>query len=1463
VKVNLPSIAKENDIVAAMLRKQQPSRKRSGAVALAESAPTPVVVPSAAAGSVLGRLRAIQPVDLVRKERFQQTTVRRCLEAPGRHVSQSQPTAYSLAITREHPRMMKNQFHTNRVEGVGRLTIVRFLNFTTGRPTTTHRVTGELQRQHESVAAMSNGTLNNSTSRFTVYREFLAKQPELLDPRTFAATCRLGAGADGSGPSVPPAIAAGTSEGAEAAMRKQREALVDLRRHQQSLLPENFALLQTRYEDAANECQLSVEDRKQYPFLGKEVINPNMPYCLIPTALGGPTSSQWDEFPAFGAHEFEGGSIVNGIERYMVTSDRPSYNRSMVTRKIVGKRTFVNVELRAEHTDMYRSTSTLNLQLTSWSKMQRNENLVLIPYVPDPVHLHELLRALGWTDDLENNVTVEDKIAAEMYRRARNYFAHLRTRPAARETATVVLAEAEEGEEREERQERQEVPLASTPESATQRTTKKQRVDPAARSLSTATAAEDHDDDEPVVDQEERDAATTARMLEIRRKMEAKERLNLAEMMHLVRISMPRSEVVLAKHRLWQARKAEAARSLLQDPENEVEHVSEDDEEDVEDAAGDVNMADRDAPHRRRLLSRNGCGLRSCICAEIRRNAKAGDLNAARLQAFVTGAITRAKRKLRRRPGQLPCPISQEEALLSIASSVDDPGRQRKYMYPASSATVGEANGGAPKHARTHRAVHVPARPIGAVTVSTHEQKAKASDDRDRDQNANANANADADADEAAAAITGVHVTAEQKAQYCATFLAKQKMIHACRRTVLKECCPNVAILGESLGWSEEEICRRKADAILDMFWRGLLSLSRNEKEDDGTSQGVKNNDDVNMMLTGLCRQLFRKTQQGFSRLIVKRHDAGQVFPLREMQDVQSSKRLYKAYSTGVWSDGGSGPLAALGGMRRINKMKSGATQLRNIANRVTPINQLNRVMYKVNQRSKQTGQRQVNDVDGHKDPFFSPEGENAGIIAVLALLSHRSQGCDDSFLIRWLLRHSGMALLDGSVDLRLVNEMKGLGREGAETQASTTPGCDIFVGSQQLNGKHAHPKRLVHQFRLLRRARFFAGDISCRYEKRHNRIIFDTSAGRYMRPLFVGKRLLELNLKHGVDALDRMTWEDHLRNCTIEYLDTNEELTVCQSPDEFVARLASGEPVEYIVIHPVAMLCATTGLIPFGAHNMATRLQTMSGMWTQAMGMYSILYRLRFDSTAISFNLVYPERPLVLTLTEDVLDLGSYPMGQNANLCTGTWFGLGQDDSVIINGGSIGNGLHMAIGWATCSEEARSYGVSATGGFGGASSRTHNDFFCNPLLLPSQAQKDASYEWCDEDGHPLVGSNIPSQRAVIYGKVLPTQRMVAGAEDHQSGDAPATHRQTHYHDKSAVSNQKHCGIVDACITTTNHRGATLSKTHFMRWMPPEIGDKFCSRHGQKMSCGFIFPEWMMPYDYQGVRVDVSDTMYA
>jgi len=272
-----------------------------------------------------------------------------------------------------------------------------------------------------------------------------------------------------------------------------------------------------------------------------------------------------------------------------------------------------------------------------------------------------------------------------------------------------------------------------------------------------------------------------------------------------------------------------------------------------------------------------------------------------------------------------------------------------------------------------------------------------------------------------------------------------------------------------------------------------------------------------------------------------------------------------------------------------------------------------------------------------------------------------------------------------------------------------------------------------------------------------------------------------------------------------------------------------------------------------------------MSGMWQQVMGMYSKQYRMRFDTTAIGFNLVYPERPLISNLAEELLDLGSYAMGQNANLATGTWQGAGQDDSLIMNASSLALGLGLAMSLATCTDEERSYGISSTGGVGGASARINGDRFCKATSLHCQALRDATYEHIDEDGLPLVGSMIPKERAVVFSKVLPRQKMSS-----ESGDMSIVNEsqyvanqeqcQVTHHDKSTVSSQKHSGYVDACIVTTNHKNAKISKLHFMKLLRGSIGDKWSTRHGQKNTCGAIYPEWLMPYDHLGVRVDVSKT---
>lgn len=543
-----------------------------------------------------------------------------------------------------------------------------------------------------------------------------------------------------------------------------------------------------------------------------------MPFCLIPTQLGGPTSSQWDGYNRRTcAHEFDGVFPVNGIDRYMVSDDRFRHNISLVSSKHVGKKSYVNVELRADHTNMYRSTSTLNLSITPWTKMQRNEYLMRIPYVNDAIPVHILLRALGWKDDLEHEITVEDKISAAIYRKARLFFAAQEARNARNTTNNGTLNVSVQETEQETEQDSSTVP--------------------------TAKRAKHNDGSHHT-------GTTNSGVLDAYNKMEDHQKLNLRELMLLFRASMPSTPTVLQQLR-------ERA---------ELEHDQEQQRL--------ANPAD------------GACGLLKCECAAARAASSAPTEGGSsmRFYGFSGGVFSRLRRKKRRRAGQAQVCLTQEDALLFISLSADDPSRIRRQMFPTSSTTVGQttdsrhsnryqataaaataaavkaleastasaatalaereqaqlerdeqqqaasdsasATGNVKKSSRKHKTVgfaDTPRTQPQPVEEENEMDEENEEDEEEEDEeeeedldvkmdheesddehkvvdtnsvdtnsdvpstSATTTPAVDLEEEEEEEQVFGMHLTPEQKAKYCPTFMAKHKLISNARKTILKE----------------------------------------------------------------------------------------------------------------------------------------------------------------------------------------------------------------------------------------------------------------------------------------------------------------------------------------------------------------------------------------------------------------------------------------------------------------------------------------------------------------------------------------------------------------------------------------------------------------------------------------------------------------------------------------------------
>ena len=83
------------------------------------------------------------------------------------------------------------------------------------------------------------------------------------------------------------------------------------------------------------------------------------------------------------------------------------------------------------------------------------------------------------------------------------------------------------------------------------------------------------------------------------------------------------------------------------------------------------------------------------------------------------------------------------------------------------------------------------------------------------------------------------------------------------------------------------------------------------------------------------------------------------------------------------------------------------------------------------------------------------------------------------------------------------------------------------------------------------------------------------------------------------------------------------------------------------------------------------------------------------------------------------------------------------------------------------------------------------------------------------------------------------------------------------YVDNSVVTKKGQVGIIDKSFMTKGEEGKRIAKIRVRAERIPDIGDKFCSRAGQKGTIGIIIPECDMPCTEDGIRPDIIVNPHA
>jgi len=352
---------------------------------------------------------------------------------------------------------------------------------------------------------------------------------------------------------------------------------------------------------------------------------------------------------------------------------------------------------------------------------------------------------------------------------------------------------------------------------------------------------------------------------------------------------------------------------------------------------------------------------------------------------------------------------------------------------------------------------------------------------------------------------------------------------------------------------------------------------------------------------------------------------------------------------------------------------------------------------------------------------------------------------------------------------------------------------------------------------------------------------------GRLTRPVMKVRNNRALMTQEIIKQLNskELCWNDLLTSCkldesVIEYIDPEEQdhaMIAMKAKDDY---LLKSENMRYnythCEIHPSTIFGVLASCIPFPEHNQAPRNTYQTAMAKQAMGVYATNFDHRMDKTAYVLN--YPTRPLVETRVMNFLHLNNIPSGCQIHVAIMTHTGYNQEDSVLINKGSIDRGLFLATIYHTEKDEDKNI--------------IRDEIIrCKPDKTKTKGIKFGNYDKLNEKGF-IQENELVENRDVIIAKIIPIKE--------NRNDPTKTIK---FEDQSKTFRTTEETYIDKNYTGRNGDGYNFAKVRVRTLRKPVMGDKVSSRHGQKGTVGNIIPEMDMPFTKDGLRPDIIINPHA
>jgi len=520
------------------------------------------------------------------------------------------------------------------------------------------------------------------------------------------------------------------------------------------------------------------------------------------------------------------------------------------------------------------------------------------------------------------------------------------------------------------------------------------------------------------------------------------------------------------------------------------------------------------------------------------------------------------------------------------------------------------------------------------------------------------------------------------------------------------------------------------------------------------------------------------------------------------------SDKLNNAIATGNWGRG-----------------RVGVTQLLDRTNYLSTISHLRRVQSPLSRTQPNFEARDLHSTHfGRICPSETPEGSNCGLVKNLALSAIISVSVSSEEVVEKMYEFGTAHFSDVKDSIK---------KDGAR----------IFVDGK-LIGYHKDGEKLANSLRELRRSSKIHPHVGIsihqpEQEGATKRLYVNCNAGRVLRSLIIvkdGKSVLTQ------DLLDKVTkklvsWNDLIRMGVIELVDANEEENCLITFDDKHVKKHT-----HIEIFPSAILGAGASIIPYPEHNQSPRNTYESAMAKQSLGFSTPMMN---TSTYVrQHSMLYPQTPIVTTKAMGLLGLEKRPAGQNCVVAVLPFDGYNIEDAIVLSKSSVERGLGRTFFYRIYESESKQY----PGGM--------RDNFEIPNADDNLRgyKGEKSYRLLEDDGIIASESRV-SGGDILIGKTSPPRFM----EEYRELESRGPYRR----DTSIGVRPSEIGVVDTIVLTQANEGGKMYKVRIRDMRPPEIGDKFASRHGQKGVVGILAKAEDLPYTADGISPDVLINPHA